>query len=150
MERLFSISEVAKAFGLSVPALRYYEERGLIRPVTRRGRVRYYDHAALERLAYAQLWHNDGMMPLADSAAVVESKHVEDRRALIAEQRDAMLQRIRRLTRAAAVLEHLLECPSDRPLDCPVTGAYIRARVDAALAGEEFLDDFLPDHPDKP
>ncbi|QHC23217.1 MerR family transcriptional regulator [Streptomyces sp. GS7] len=150
MKPLFSISEVAKAFDLSVPALRYYEERGLIRPVARRGRVRYYDRTGLEQLAYAQLWHNDGMMPLADTAAVMESKHVEDRRALIAEQREAMLARIRKLTRAAAVLEHLLECPNDRPVDCPVTGAYIRARVDAALAGEEFLNDFLPDHPDEP
>ncbi|MFE3885071.1 MerR family transcriptional regulator [Streptomyces lydicus] len=150
MERLFSISEVAKAFDLSVPALRYYEERGLIRPVSRRGRVRYYDHTGLERLAIAQLWHNDGLMPLADTAAVMESKHVEDRHALIAAQREGMLARVRRLTRAAAVLEHLLECPDDRPLDCPVTGAYIRARVDAALAGEEFLSDFLPAHPDEP
>ncbi len=144
MERLYSISEVAEAFGLSVPTLRYYEERGLIRPVARRGRVRHYDHAALEQLVYAQLWHDDGMMPLADTAAVVESAHAEDRRALITAQRAEMLARIRKLTRAAAVLEHLLECPTDRPLECPVTGAYIRARVGAALAGEEFTDDFLP------
>ncbi|GIG62623.1 MerR family transcriptional regulator [Longispora fulva] len=149
MEPLFSISEVAKAFGLSVPALRYYEERGLTGPAVRRGRVRYYDHAGLQRLAYAQLWHNDGLMPLADTAAVMDSEHVADRRALITEQRERMLARIARLTRAAAVLEHLLACPDDRPLDCPVTGAYIRARVDAALAGEEFTDDFLPSHAGK-
>ncbi|MGV9271508.1 MerR family transcriptional regulator [Kitasatospora sp. NPDC003701] len=147
-QQLFSISAVAKAFGLSVPALRYYEERGLIRPAARRGRVRYYDHAGLEQLAYAQLWHDDGLMPIADTAAVVESEHVEDRHALIAGQREEMLARIRRLTRAAAVLEHMLECPSDRPLDCPMTGAYIRARVDAALTGREFTDDFLPGHAD--
>ena len=69
--------------------------------------MRYYDHTALEQLAYAQLWHNDGMMVLIGTAAVVEGECVEDRRALIAVQRDAMLQRIRRLTRAAAVLEPL-------------------------------------------
>ncbi|WP_328957824.1 MerR family transcriptional regulator [Kitasatospora purpeofusca] len=148
-QQLFSISTVAKAFGLSVPALRYYEERGLIRPAVRRGRVRYYDHAGLQQLAYAQLWHDDGLMPIADTAAVLESERVEDRRALITEQREEMLARIRRLTRAAAVLEHMLDCRTDRPLDCPMTGTYIRARVDAALTGKEFTDDFLPEHPDK-
>ncbi|MFD8693356.1 MerR family transcriptional regulator [Kitasatospora purpeofusca] len=149
-QQLFSISAVAEAFGLSVPALRYYEERGLVRPAARRGRVRYYDHAGLQQLAYAQLWHDDGMMPIADTAAVMESERVEDRRALIAGQRDEMLARIRRLTRAAAVLEHMLDCRTDRPLDCPMTGAYLRARVDAALTGTEFADDFLPGHADEP
>ncbi|MEV0187094.1 MerR family transcriptional regulator [Kitasatospora purpeofusca] len=149
-QQLFSISAVAEAFGLSVPALRYYEERGLVRPAARRGRVRYYDHAALQQLAYTQLWHDDGMMPISETAAVLESERVEDRRALIAGQRDEMLARIRRLTRAAAVLEHMLDCRTDRPLDCPMTGAYIRARVDAALTGTEFTDDFLPGHADEP
>ncbi|MFJ8435905.1 MerR family transcriptional regulator [Kitasatospora sp. NPDC094019] len=145
-QQLYSISTVAKAFGLSVPALRFYEERGLISPAARRGRVRHYDHAALQQLAYAQLWHDDGLLPIADTVAVLESEHVEDRHALIAGQREEMLARIRRLTRAAAVLEHMLGCRTDSPLDCPMTGAYIRARVDAALTGTEFTDDFLPEH----
>ncbi len=57
---LFSITDVAHAFGLSVPALRYYEERGLIEASERRGRVRYYSRDDLGRLAYIQLWHEDG------------------------------------------------------------------------------------------
>ncbi|MFJ3670453.1 MerR family transcriptional regulator [Streptomyces sp. NPDC090106] len=149
-ERLHSISEVARAFGLSVPTLRYYEECGLLRPVARRGRVRQYDRAALERLAYAQLWHHDGLMPLADTAAVLTTAHAPERHALIAAQHDAMRQRIEKLDRAAAVLRHLLRCPADHPLDCPVTGAYIRARVDAALTGEDLPEPVFPDPPHTP
>ncbi|MFI9269686.1 MerR family transcriptional regulator [Kitasatospora sp. NPDC052896] len=145
MEQLYSISEVARAFGVSVPTLRYYEECGLIRPAARRGRVRQYDRTALERLAYAQLWHHDGMMTLADTAAVMTSEHAPERHALIAAQHAAMQERIDRLTRAAAVLRHMLDCPADHPLSCPVTGAYIRSRVDATLAGEDFEGTFLPD-----
>ncbi|MFB9836353.1 MerR family transcriptional regulator [Actinoallomurus acaciae] len=109
MERLYSISEVAEAFGISVPTLRFYEERGLIRPTARRGRVRRYDRAALERLAYARPWRHDGMM----TAAVVRSENVRDRHALITARHAAMLERVRELTRAAAVLRHLLRCPAD-------------------------------------
>ncbi|GAA2466225.1 helix-turn-helix domain-containing protein [Actinocorallia cavernae] len=150
MEQLYSITEAARAFGVSVPTLRYYEECGLIRPTARRGRVRQYDRAALERLAYAQLWHDDGMMPLADTAAVMTSRAAPERHALITARHDAMRERIDRLSRAAAVLRHMLQCPADHPLDCPVTGAYIRSRVDAALAGEEPPEPAFPDVPEEP
>ncbi|TRB81503.1 MerR family transcriptional regulator, partial [Mannheimia haemolytica] len=53
-------------------------------------------------------------------------------------------ERISHLSRAVAVLEHMLGCRTDRARDCPTTGGYIRARVDAALSGEDFADDFLP------
>ncbi|MFH9754892.1 MerR family transcriptional regulator [Streptomyces griseus] len=55
MRDLYSISEVAEAFGLTVATLRFYEERGLVRHSERRGRVRYYRRADLAQLAYAQL-----------------------------------------------------------------------------------------------
>ncbi|TWV53707.1 MerR family transcriptional regulator [Streptomyces misionensis] len=147
MERLYSISEVARVFGVSVPTLRYYEERGLIQPTARRGRVRQYDRGALERLAYAQLWHGDGMMSLADTAAIMTSEHAPERHALISARHDAVQDRIDRLSRAAAILRHMLRCPADHPLSCPVTGAYIRSRVDAALAGEEPPEPAFPSMP---
>ncbi|WP_305093113.1 MerR family transcriptional regulator [Prescottella sp. R16] len=141
---LFSISDVAHAFGLSVPALRYYEERGLIEASERRGRVRYFSRDDLCRLAYVQLWHEDGMLSLADTQAIVESDTVTDRSRLIEDQAARMRERIGNLSRAVAVLEHMLGCRTDRARDCPMTGTYIRARVDAALSGEDFADDFLP------
>ena len=144
MADLFPIGEVARAFGLSVPALRYYEERGLVTSSERRGRVRYYRRDDLARLAYVQLWHDDGMLSLADTQAIVDSGTVGDRMRLIGEQRDKMNERIRNLSRAVAVLEHMLGCSTDRALECPITGRYIRARVDASLSGEDFADDFLP------
>lgn len=147
MGDLFSISDVARAFGLSVPALRYYEERGLVTASERRGRVRYYSRSDLARLAYVQLWHDDGMLSLADTRAIVDSGTVGDRKRLIEEQRDRMTDRIRHLSRAVAVLEHMLGCRTDTALECPMTGGYIGARVDAALSGEDFADDFLPPGP---
>ncbi len=60
-----------------------------------------------------------------------------------------MRERISHLSRAVAVLEHMLGCRTDRARDCPTTGGYIRARVDAALSGEDFADDFLPRLPNR-
>ncbi|MFJ2866445.1 hypothetical protein [Kitasatospora sp. NPDC087314] len=84
------------------------------------------------------------MIPLAGTAAVRASEQAAERKALLAAQRDEMTARARRLERAAAVLTHMLDCHRDRALECPVTRAHIDARVDAALAGEELADDFLP------
>ncbi|MFD7454299.1 MerR family transcriptional regulator [Kitasatospora sp. NPDC059827] len=144
MSDLHSITEVSAAFGLSVPALRYYEECGLVTPTTRRGRVRYYDRAALERLALVQLWHVDGMIPVAGTGAVLATEEAAERRALLEAQRAGMLARARRLEHAAAVLTHMLNCHRDQPLTCPTTLAHIHARVDAALTGEPLADGFLP------
>ncbi|MFJ1720814.1 MerR family transcriptional regulator [Streptomyces sp. NPDC088244] len=144
MKDLYSISEVAEAFGISVAALRFYEERGLVRHSERRGRVRHYTREDLAPLAYVQLWHDDGMLTLAETSAIVDSETVADRLGLITAQRDAMLERIEKLNRAVAVLSHMLGCRTDRALDCSMTGAYIRGRVDAALSGTPHTSDFLP------
>jgi DNA-binding transcriptional MerR regulator len=42
IEPLSSIREMAETFGISIRALRFYEDRGLLHP-RRRGSVRYYD-----------------------------------------------------------------------------------------------------------
>lgn len=141
---LHSIAEVARAFGLTVSALRYYDEIGLVPATERRGTVRWYDREALAQLAYVQLWRRDGLLPIAQTRAIVDSEHLADRLELIAAQRDALRARAARMTQAAAVLDHMLGCRSDRPLECEDTGDYIRAKVEHALTGAPFHDDFLP------
>lgn len=139
-----SIAEVARAFGLAVSALRYYDDIGLVPCTERRGQVRWYDDEALAQLAYVQLWHEDGMLSLQETRAIVDSEHLEDRLRLIARQRDALRAQAARMARAAAVLDHMLDCRSDRPLECAYTGRYIRSKVAHALAGADVDDDFLP------
>jgi DNA-binding transcriptional MerR regulator len=49
-EPAYTISELAKRFGLTLRTLRFYESRGLLTPV-RRGRHRLYGQKDVERLA---------------------------------------------------------------------------------------------------
>ncbi|MFJ5048669.1 MerR family transcriptional regulator [Streptomyces sp. NPDC088719] len=142
---LYSISEVAEAFGLTVATLRFYEERGLVQHSERRARVRHYRRADLARLAYAQLWHEDGLLTLAETSAIVDSDRLGDRLGLIATQREALRARMGRMERAVRVLTHMLDCRTDRALECPMTGAYVRGRVDAALDGTPEPTGFWPE-----
>ena len=49
------ISQVARQTGVPASTLRYYEERGLIKAVGRRGLKRFFDPNVIERLAMIAL-----------------------------------------------------------------------------------------------
>src|SRR2546430_10176021 len=52
---LVSIGDAARLLGLNTSALRYYEQRGLVRPVNRQHGRRMYDATQLRRLALIQI-----------------------------------------------------------------------------------------------
>ncbi|HNF89705.1 MAG TPA: MerR family transcriptional regulator, partial [Thiobacillaceae bacterium] len=55
------IAEVAKVTGLSSSTLRFYEERGLIRSVGRKGLRRLFHAEVLDRLALISLGRGAGL-----------------------------------------------------------------------------------------
>ncbi|ANN22047.1 MerR family transcriptional regulator [Amycolatopsis orientalis] len=131
----YSISEVARYFGISVSALRYYDQVGLLHPAGRRGTVRTYGRDELRRLALVQLLHQDGMMSVASTAATLSDEPPSgETRKVMAESIRVMQHQIERLRAAQEVLEHLLTCPRDDPIrDCTVLGARLEATVEAAV-----------------
>lgn len=137
-EERYSISRVARCFGLRVSALRYYDQLGLLRPVGRRGTVRYYGRAELNRLALIQCLHRDGLVNLVDTAALLADEPAAEHpagRQLLADSVRAVSQRIRDLENARRLLEHLLSCPTADPVrDCTQLRDRLDQEVDAALA----------------
>jgi MerR family transcriptional regulator, copper efflux regulator len=131
----YSISEVARHFGIAVSALRYYDQVGLLHPAGRRGNVRVYGRDELRRLVLVQLLHHDGMMSLADTTATLaDNPPSGGARHVMAESIRVMHHQIERLHAAQHVLEHLLACPRDDPIrDCPVLRAQLEDTVDTAL-----------------
>lgn len=130
---LFSIGEVAAAFQLPVSTLRYYDDIGLVTAPVRRSRVRHYDRASLQRLVYVQMWCVDAMMSLEHTAATVASTSRAERHSLIEQARADVTERIERLTEARERLDHMLRCPADDPMTCPVSRKQVDKRVDEAL-----------------
>lgn len=136
----YSISEVARHFGMAVSALRYYDEVGLLRPAGRRGTVRVYGRDELHKLALIRLLHHDGLMSVADTSATLSEHPPGDRAAtrhVIERSIDVMQRQVQRLHEAQRVLEHLLTCPRDDPIrDCPYLRAQLARTVDTALGAE--------------
>ncbi|MCK5860831.1 MAG: helix-turn-helix domain-containing protein [Abyssibacter sp.] len=113
------ISEVARQAGIPPSTLRYYEDKGLIRSVGRRGLRRQFDPAVLEQLALIGLGRIAGFslneiaqMFGADGQPAIN----RDQLAAKAEELDTT---IRRLTTMRDGLRHAAACPAPSHMECP-------------------------------
>src|SRR5262245_17039334 len=113
------IGEVARRSGVPASALRFYEEKGLIAPVGRRGLRRQYDPGVLERLALIALAGAAGFA--LDEIALMfapDGRPRIDRRRLAAKA-DELDGRIRELTAMRDGLRHAAACPAPSHMECP-------------------------------
>jgi DNA-binding transcriptional MerR regulator len=114
-----TIGQAAELFGMRSSALRYYDERGLVRPSTRRGGRRMYGPDELRRLAFVRIAQRLGL-PL-DTAAAVLDEPGPQWRDTVRRQIESLEEVIAQARGAQRFLSHALQCPADHPArDCPV------------------------------
>ena len=113
------INEVARRSGLPASTLRYYEEKGLVTSVGRRGLRRLFDPRVMERLALIALGRSAGFS-LEEIARMFASdgKPRIDRK-LLAEKAAELDATIRKLTAVRNGLRHAVDCPAPSHLECP-------------------------------
>lgn len=127
---LVPIGAAARRLGLNPSALRYYEERGLVEPATRRHGRRMYGPDQLRRLAFVQAMQQLGVGLEAVSAMLDEPGGRW--RAVVRDQMAAFDHLIARATLARDLLGHALDCSADHPVrECP----YLVGILDRRLAG---------------
>ena len=124
-----SIGDAARMLGLNTSALRYYEDRGFLKPHRHGGR-RMYGMDDLRRLAFIQLMQRLGIS--LDAAAAVLNEPSEHWRVVVGEQLSALDELIARAQGARDFLQHALACPADHPVSqCP----HMIEALDKRLAG---------------
>ncbi|SBS26272.1 Redox-sensitive transcriptional activator SoxR [Marinomonas spartinae] len=113
------ISEVAKRSNISASALRYYEEKGLIESVGRRGLRRVFHKNVLDRLALISLGRAAGFS-LDDIAQMLSANSPPqiDRQMLL-DKAEELDRSIRRLTLMRDGLKHAAVCSAPSHLECP-------------------------------
>lgn len=113
------ISEVAKCSNISASALRYYEEKGLIESVGRRGLRRVFHKNVLDRLALISLGRAAGFS-LDDIAQMLNANSPPqiDRQMLL-DKAEELDRSIRRLTLMRDGLKHAAVCSAPSHLECP-------------------------------
>ncbi|WP_423602201.1 helix-turn-helix domain-containing protein [Sphingomonas sp. MS122] len=128
------ISAVAQRSGIPASTLRYYEERGLIASIGRRGLKRVFEPGILERLALIALGRQAGFS-LDEIAAMFDARGmaVIDRDMLRAkaDELDALIQRLAAMRDG---LRHAAACPAPSHMECPTFQRIVRAAASGALA----------------
>ena len=125
--RDLDISEVAKRSGVPASTLRYYEEKGLIASIGRRGLRRLFDPGVLERLTLIALGRSAGFA-LDEIAAMFASdgRPRIDRQRLV-DRADELDRTIRGLARLRDGLRHAADCPAPSHMECPTFQRILRA-----------------------
>ena len=131
--RDLDITAVARQSGVPASTLRFYEEKGLIGSVGRRGLRRLFDAAVLERLALIALGQAAGFS-LDEIAGMFtpDGRPTIDRKAL-ATKSDELDRTIRRLSAMRDGLRHAVACRAPSHLECPTFRRLMKDAASGAL-----------------
>ena len=132
--RDLDIGEVAQRSGVPASTLRFYEEKGLIVSIGRRGLRRLFDPGVLERLALIALGRAAGFS--LDEIALMFAPDGQPRidRAVLAAKADQLDRTIRELTAMRDGLRHAAACPQPSHMACPSFRRLLQAAASGAMA----------------
>ncbi|MFI9250013.1 MerR family transcriptional regulator [Streptomyces sp. NPDC053069] len=107
--------QVTARLGLATPALRHWEDRGILQPAARRSGRRLHGPEQLRRIALIRIWRESGLMGLDEIATVPAGRTETGRwRDTVPGRMTAMDEQIDRLIRAKAYLADYLGRPRGR------------------------------------
>ncbi|WP_374693679.1 helix-turn-helix domain-containing protein [Microbulbifer sp. TB1203] len=131
--RDLDIAEVAQRSGMPASTLRFYEEKGLITSVGRRGLRRLFDPGVLERLALIALGRDAGFS--LDEIALMfapDGRPSIDRR-MLSDKAEELDGTIRKLSAMRDGLRHAAACPAPSHMECPTFRRILRAAASGAI-----------------
>lgn len=128
------ISDVAKRSGVAASALRYYERRGLIKPLQRSGARRQYAPAVLDQLALITLGQAAGFSLDEIRAMFTPGGKPQIDRAMLAAKADDLDRTIQRLKAMRNGLRHAAVCPAPSHAECPSFQRLLKAAASGTLA----------------
>ena len=121
--KLLSIGELAKRSGITVRALRHYEEMGLINPKRTESRQRLYAYGDITRLQHIQMLKRTGLTLTQIKALVTGNNwRAED---VLSMQRDLAADELEKAKAKLAMLEEAIACaaagePADVSILCNI------------------------------
>ena len=113
------IAEVAERSGVPPSTLRFYEEKGLIASVGRRGLRRQYDPDVLERLALIALGRSAGFSLDEIGRMFTPQGRAHIDRKMLANKARELNATIKQLAAMRDGLEHAAVCPAPSHMECP-------------------------------
>lgn len=130
---VLDIAEVAQRAGTPASTLRYYEEKGLIASVGRRGLRRVFAEDVLERLALIALGRAAGLSLDEIGMMFMQDGRLQVDRQMLATKADALDQTIRKLSAMRDGLRHASVCRAPSHMECPTFQRLLRSAASGAI-----------------
>jgi DNA-binding transcriptional MerR regulator len=124
--KLIDITEAARRSRLPASTLRYYEEKGLIQSVGRRGLRRLFEPDVLPRISLIKLGQTAGFSLEEIGGMFASNGRLRINRKQLAAKADELQRSIRRLAALRDGLRHAAACPAPSHLECPTFQRLIR------------------------
>lgn len=131
------ITEVAKRSGVPASTLRFYEEKGLITSVGRRGLRRLFGAKVLEQLALIALGRSAGFS--LDEIARMSGTDGRPRidRQLLADKAEELDSSIRKLIAMRNGLRHAAVCSAPSHMECPTFRRLLGLAASGVIGGHD-------------
>ncbi len=130
------ISKVAQQSGVRASTLRFYEEKGLIASIGRRGLRRVFAPDVFERLALIALGRAAGFSLEEIARMFRTGGRPRIDRQMLASKAEELNGTIRRLSAIRDGLQHAAACPAASHMECPTFRRLLRAAAIGAAKGK--------------
>jgi DNA-binding transcriptional MerR regulator len=124
---------VAQRSGVPASTLRFYEEKGLIASIGRRGLRRLFDPGVLEKLALIAVGRSAGFS--LDEIALMFAPDGRPRidRQMLAAKAEELDNTIRKLSTMRDGLRHAAACRAPSHMECPTFRRILRAAASGVI-----------------
>ena len=134
---MLDIAEVARRSGVPASTLRFYEEKGLVTSLGRRGLRRLFADSVLERLALIALGRTAGFSLEEIGRMLGGGGRPRIDRELLTDKADELDRSIRKLTAMRDGLRHAAACSAPSHLECPKFRRLMGLAASGALEGPQ-------------
>lgn len=130
------ITEVAQKSGIPASTLRFYEEKGLITSIGRRGLRRLFAPEVLERLALIALGRSAGFSLDEIARMFAPDGHPQIDRQQLEKKAQELDRKIRKLSAVRDSLRHAAVCPAPSHMECPTFRRLLATAASGAIDGQ--------------
>ncbi len=134
---MLTIGQLAEQTGVAATALRYYDELGLVRPITRTGGQRRYSDAARHDVGVVLLLRDLGFTLAEIARLLTEPPRRRATWESLARSKVEELDRLIADAKTARIaLVHALDCPKGDLTECPTFWSIVDARLEGRALAE--------------
>lgn len=119
MMKEIDIGDLSQKSGLSTATIRFYETKGLIRPIGRHGLRRQYAAQTLQTLGLIQLLKNSGLTLKEIQHIFIMDNKIKIDRDTLETKIVSMQEKVEQLNTLIRTLQHVQHCPHPDHLACP-------------------------------